>query len=123
MRFGGGILLGYDEGEFGAGVVFVTASGKPFELPTPNVKRFIRWDDSVIVATDQAMFSDPMLYRIHLGADGHPTIEPFMRPPTFTMGILVDDSGGLIMESPVCGLVRVAPDGTVGVVKPPAEIH
>jgi hypothetical protein len=46
-----------------------------------------------------------------------------MRPPTFTAEISVDGSGGLIMDSPVCGRVRIAPDGKVEVVTPPAEIH
>ncbi|MBK8475165.1 MAG: HEAT repeat domain-containing protein [Opitutaceae bacterium] len=80
IKYADGILLGYDEGEFGAGLIFVPRNGTPRYLIGCNVERFRRWKGIVLVDTYLAMIGDPQTYQMKYGRDGYPTVEPFVTP-------------------------------------------
>jgi HEAT repeat protein len=81
IKFAGGALLGYDNGEFGAGVVYAPTKGMPVYLQTPNVKSMHAMPFGVVVLTEAAMIGDDAAYLVTQGSDGIPVARPFKQLP------------------------------------------
>ncbi len=95
IKFAGGLLLGYDEGEFGAGLIFVSKAGEARAFPMGNVTQLVPWNDGVIALTTEAMIDTSRLYFVRARPDGAPTVAQFMRMPNRTERCTVEASGAL----------------------------
>jgi hypothetical protein len=98
LRFAGGTLLGYDQGEFGAGLVFVPKKGEAQYFPIEWVRQFIRWKGGVLVVTDDYDHSG-RLHLVRADADGRITVHPFKRMPSPREPFIRDHDGGLRLSN------------------------
>lgn len=78
MALRGGVFLGYDEGEFGGGLVFWTKDSIPKILALGNVVQILAWPGGAIVIRE-ARNSERIAYKIGFTPDGSITAEPFKR--------------------------------------------
>ncbi len=80
ISFAGGTLLGYNEGEWGGGVVHVPKHGPARYLFGPHVAGFIRWGpDILVVPTFDPTLGNDLLYRATWTSDGRVVLEPYKR--------------------------------------------
>jgi len=80
LSFAGGTLLGYNEGQWGGGVVHVPRHGPARHLFGPRVAGFIRWGaDVLVVPTFDPDLGNDLLYRATTTSEGRVVLEPYKR--------------------------------------------
>ncbi|MFO1450997.1 MAG: HEAT repeat domain-containing protein [Opitutaceae bacterium] len=80
ISFAGGTLLGYNEGEWGGGVVHIPRHGPARYLFGPRVAGFIRWGpDVLVVPTFDPDLGNDLLHRVTTTSDGGVVLEPYKR--------------------------------------------
>jgi hypothetical protein len=79
--FAGGKLLGYAEGEFGAGTVFVRKGEIPQFFPTENVAGFVRMPFGVLILESNSACSWSGTDLTTQNADGTVSVQPFKALP------------------------------------------
>ena len=99
IRFAGGKLLGYNEGEFGAGTVFYRKGETPLLFDTSNVDDFLRTPFGVLVICEVAMMGDGFLYLASEQADGRVSVNMFMRLPNYFGWPTLLPSGETVLRS------------------------
>jgi hypothetical protein len=80
ISFAGGTLLGYYEGEWGGGVVYVPQRGPARFFSVPGVSSFIRWGNDILIApSDHAIWGQDLLWRATTTPKGQVVVEPYKR--------------------------------------------
>lgn len=105
INFRDGLLLGYDEGEFGAGLVYWTKDNPPRYFAIPNVTQLVPWGSGVIALT--TTWEDCVAYKIESSPSGELIVEPFKRLPAFFDRCAVQSDGSLDFY----GVLRLSSSG------------
>jgi hypothetical protein len=116
IRFAGGKLLGYDDGEFGAGTAFYRRGTMARFYQTANVARFIRTSYGVVIV-GQSYWDDQVLHLATEQPDGSVRVTFFCRLPVNSSiegenpngDLLVNCWGFRLLVSPR-GEIRRAPE-------------
>lgn len=98
MRIPGGLLLGYDEGEFGSGLVFVKSGERPEFYSIPNVVKMLPWKDGAIVVTSILHYA--IAYEVTYDPSTGLVVSPLTRLPW------------PVDEEEACG-IKSGPNGSV----------
>lgn len=81
QAFGGGYLLGYDNGEWGGRIVYVVGNKVVREFPVENSFGFYPMPFGLVAITSDFSSNEGMIYLIKQDENGMPTCEPMQHLP------------------------------------------
>ena len=116
IPFAGGKLLGYDEGEFGAGTVFYRKGEIPKFFITPNVEDIIAMPFGPLVVCSTNL-NEGILYLARAEKNGQVSVTLFQRLPGQPLAFLIRPSGDLFIAC-VGETVVVSPAGEIRMAQP-----
>jgi len=104
LRFAAGKLLGYNEGEFGAGTILTRGDEMPQLLDPSYVAGFVRMPFGVLIVCTDTPFEGGKLLLVHERGAAKVTVEPFKYLPNVASRFRKTSAGELLLD---CGMDKV----------------